>query len=118
MTTKKYIGSDEHWIDSVNQHYDEKEFHDKQYQKEMDKHIEKQMRDDYFKQMRDDYFNQIKPLVDENICLSQETAKYLFEQIKDGFIPPHFTKTEHYHAIKYLEFINNNKHLNPQNNDN
>ena len=31
---KQYIGSDEHWIDSVNQRYDERERHYKQIEQE------------------------------------------------------------------------------------
>jgi len=37
---KQYIGSDEHWIDSVNQRYEENEERDSQQKKEIDKQIE------------------------------------------------------------------------------
>lgn len=45
---KQYIGSDEHWIDSVNQKYDENEEHDRQQQKEIDKQINEQIEKDYY----------------------------------------------------------------------
>ena len=45
---KQYIGSDEHWIDSVNQRYDENEERDRQQQKEIDKQINEQMERDYY----------------------------------------------------------------------
>lgn len=45
---KQYIGSDEHWIDSVNQRYDENEERDRQQQKEIDKQINEQIEKDYY----------------------------------------------------------------------
>jgi len=45
---KQYIGSDEHWIDSVNQWYDENEEHDRHQQKEIDKQINEQIEKDYY----------------------------------------------------------------------
>ena len=45
---KQYIGSDEHWIDSVNQRYDENEERDRQQQKEIDKQINEQIERDYY----------------------------------------------------------------------
>lgn len=45
---KQYIGSDEHWIDSVNQSYDENEERDRQQQKEIDKQINEQIEKDYY----------------------------------------------------------------------
>ena len=45
---KQYIGSDEHWIDSVNQRYDENEDRDRQQQKEIEKQINEQIERDYY----------------------------------------------------------------------
>ena len=45
---KQYIGSDEHWIDSVNQRYYENEERDRQQQKEIDKQINEQIERDYY----------------------------------------------------------------------
>lgn len=45
---KQYIGSDEHWIDSVNQRYDENEERDRQQQKDIDKQINEQIEKDYY----------------------------------------------------------------------